>query len=108
MSDWLPPKQREDLRWFGLDFDGTVCDSLPPDYIPRSVLPGVEKKMLELAENGWKIIIFTSRPSADHELVQSFLRHHKLPFDSIQTGKILCHRYCDDRNILPSDESWLP
>lgn len=107
-----PPKQREELIWCAVDFDGTIARSTwsveDPTALPGGPLPGVQEKLSELREGGLKIVIHTSRSWADHELIEKYMIHHELPFDRIICGKLLAAVYIDDRARHSTEEDWLP
>lgn len=114
--DWTdrpkPVPQRTKLLWVGVDLDGTIAEPLWTPENPTSEIgdpiPASIKKIQELADSGYKIIIHTSRPWTDYEAIENYLIHYKIPFREIQCGKPLYAAYIDDRAIHASDESWLP
>lgn len=92
--------REDEMLWLGTDLDATIADSSGyPNYKLTEPLPGAVEALQELNRRGWKIVIFTARPSADYRMIESFLNDHKIPFKMIICGKLLCKYYIDDRNI---------
>jgi hypothetical protein len=87
------------LSWLGIDFDGVLCHSEPPDYEPEYPLKGAVDGMRRLHDLGWKLHIFTARPWFDYQKVEDWLNLHDVPFRRIICGKPLFFRLIDDRNI---------
>ncbi len=110
MSDELVTRQRADLKWAAIDFDGTLCESTwtadNPSAPPGEPIWGMAVKMAELWQHGFKIVIHTSRGWADYEIVESWLNHWSFPFHRIVCGKLLAKIYVDDRNVHMGDD-WL-
>lgn len=109
-----PPlhRYRSDLRWYGVDLDGTLSSPLwtpenPTAEIGDPILENVEK-LHEVVKAGFKIVIHTSRPWTDHENVATWLEYWGIPYREIQMGKPLYRAYVDDRAIPADAESWLP
>lgn len=100
--DFVPPAQREKLIWIAVDFDGTIATSSwsadNPNALPGDVLPEVREKLEAIHTVGKKIVVHTSRGYADYEIIESYMNHHRLPFDKIICGKLLAEKYIDDRN----------
>lgn len=107
MSSFTPPPPRSDLKWIGVDFDGTICQTEYPEYRMGEPILDAVAKVHKYAFLGWKIAIHTSRPSADYEAIEAWLNHYGVPFHRIVTGKLLCKAYVDDRNVRPEDEEWV-
>jgi predicted mannosyl-3-phosphoglycerate phosphatase (HAD superfamily) len=105
-------KQRENLLWAIVDFDGTLAESTwtvdNPHAAPGQPILDNLDKLDELSDAGYKIIIHTSRGSADYELIESWLNEFQVPFKQILTGKPLGAIYIDDRGRHSDAESWLP
>lgn len=97
-----PPAQLDRLGWLAVDFDGTLCESTWSPENPHAtpgppIVENVEEAR-RCAGEGWKIVIHTSRGWADYNVIEAWLIHHDVPFRSIVCGKLLAHRYIDDRN----------
>lgn len=107
-----PIAQRKKLLWVGVDLDGTIATPVWTPENPTSEIgdpiPESIKKLRELADNGYKIIIHTSRPWTDYEAIENYMLHYGIPFREIQCGKPLYAAYIDDRAIRADDSSWLP
>jgi hypothetical protein len=112
MTTMIPP--RSDLRWIGVDLDGTLAEPIwtpanPTREIGKPIWPNWVK--LQEARNlGYKMVIHTSRPWTDHEIIETWLDRCDLAYliHSIQCGKPLFALYIDDRGRHESAESWLP
>jgi hypothetical protein len=103
---------RDKLIWVGVDLDGTLAAPLwtpenPTSEIGDPIWDNV-KKVHELVENGYKIIIHTSRAWTDYQFIEHWLDHYDIPFKEIQCGKPLYAAYVDDRAVHADKESWLP
>lgn len=103
---------RSELKWVGVDFDGTIAESVWTPENPTSQ-PGEPiwrnlGKLVQLADAGYKIVVHTSRPWSEYEVLETWLNHHGIPWHQIQCGKPLFALYVDDRGRHESAESWLP
>ena len=118
-----PP--RGELKWLAVDLDDTIAKGV---WTPESADPGIGPpkwenidKMVMAYHSGWKIIIHTSRPWHDYEMIESWLFHW--PYydylfyqetrlsqyvSRIVCGKLLAAAYIDDRAIHESEDSWVP
>lgn len=109
-SDYEPPGERRDLIWAAVDLDGTLAKSVwtadkPTPQIGDPIKSNVAK-VHRLLEAGYKIVIHTSRPWSDYERIESWLRHHGVPFKTIVCGKLLAAVYVDDRAVPAAAPSW--
>lgn len=106
-----PPAPRGELLWDAVDFDGTLAHGTwsidNPTAPPGPPIWLNVTKLHRLVDAGRKIIIHTARPSSDYELIEAWLKHYKIPFHQIITGKLLAARYIDDRAVPADAESWL-
>lgn len=111
MTFELPPP-RSELKWAGVDLDGTLAQPVWTPDNPTSDIgdPIWENlaKLDELVEEGFKIVIHTSRPWTDYEAIEAWLNHYGIPFREIQCGKPLYVIYVDDRAREADAWSWLP
>lgn len=102
MGTFVPPAQRDKLIWLAVDFDGTIAESTWSPENPNAVPgPPIEHSVSEInrcVAEGWKIAIHTSRSWAGYELIEKYMIDHNIPFHKIICGKLLAHRYIDDRN----------
>lgn len=101
-----------DLKWIGVDLDGTLAEPVwtpqnPTSDIGDPIWENVEK-LREAVKEGYKPIIHTSRPWGDYPTVEAWLIHHDIPFKEIQLGKPLFALYIDDRARHSEADSWLP
>lgn len=105
---FIPPRTK--LLWLAVDLDGTLCwptwkpgqtRSVVGDPIPENV-----DKLCDAVDAGYKVMIHTSRPWSDYELIKAWLKEHNIPHKGIVCGKILAHRYIDDKAINARDEVW--
>lgn len=102
----------EPLKWLGVDFDGTLFESLwsidnPTSDIGEPIWANVIKAKLAY-QAGYKIIVHTARPSTDYAAIEAALNEYEIPFKFITTGKILVASYVDDRGVHESAPSWNP
>lgn len=106
----LPPPRAE-LKWVGVDLDGTIAEpAWTPENPTSEIGAPIERNVIKLhkvIQAGFKVHIHTSRPWTDYEAVEKWLLHHRIPFHAIQMGKPLFYRYVDDRAINAEAESWL-
>ena len=92
-----------------VDIDGTLVhyEDWQGDNHFGSFVPGAVDAMRQLKEQGWYIIIYTTR--GNKEAIKSFLTHHGVCIDSINEnpnqpdnafgGKPIADVYIDDRAI---------
>lgn len=92
-----------------IDLDGTIAhfDEWEGEDKFGELLDGVVDAFRKLKENGWIIIIYTTR--SNKKIVKSYLKRNALPFDYINEnpdqpnnaigGKIYADIYLDDRAI---------
>lgn len=110
-APYSPPPPRGNLIWAAVDLDGTIAEpvwepSNPTDDIGAPIERNV-RKLIDLADAGYKIIIHTARPWTSLEAIEGWLRHHEIPFKQIECSKILAAKYVDDRAIHAEEDSWL-
>lgn len=105
MSYTITP--RAELIWYAVDLDGTLAEPAWPDPGIGDPIFGNVMKLRQLVRAGKKIVIHTARPWSDYELIESWLNQNLIHFDRIVCGKLLAHRYIDDRAIHESEKSWL-
>lgn len=109
---FVAPPPRSRLLWVGVDLDGTLAEPVwtpdnPTSEIGEPITRNVSK-VRQLAAEGWKIVIHTSRAWTDYEAIEAWLSHHGISFKEIQCGKPLYAAYIDDRAIYSEDEDWRP
>lgn len=98
---------KDGLKWYAIDFDDVLATSIWPDRgIGKPIHKNI-KKLDEVMEHGYKIHIHTSRPWSDYEIIEDWLIEHNIPFDGIECGKFLAHRYVDDKAVNSEQSSWI-
>lgn len=99
----------KELIWYAVDLDGTLADTQPPTFSLKKAEPikANVDKLKEVVEEGFKIMIHTSRHWDDFQEVESWLRKWDIPFKSIWCGKPLVHKYIDDKAVWSEESSWL-
>lgn len=109
---FIPKPLGSKLIWVGVDLDGTLSEPLwTPDNPTSEIgdpIPESIEKVHELVSAGYKVIVHTSRPWTDYQVIEQWLQHYNIPFKEIQCGKPLYAAYIDDRAINADEESWLP
>lgn len=105
-----PP--RAGLLWIGVDLDGTLAEPVwtpenPTSEIGDPIQRNVNK-LYGVVNQGYKVVIHTSRPWTDYEAVEAWLEHWEIPYKHIHMGKPLYRLYIDDRGRHSEEESWLP
>lgn len=100
-----------------IDFDGTLYPwgELFSEDAP---LPGAVEAMQKFRDNGFRIVIFTSRLSptwleaegqsevAQYDYIASMLTRDGIPFDAITSEKVPAVAYVDDRAISFEGDNW--
>ena len=95
----------EKLKWLAVDLDGTLANTEPPDYeLGEPIYENVEK-LKACTDLGYKAIIHTARHWEQYSAVEAWLDLHGIPYKAIVCGKLLAHRYIDDKAI-PADADW--
>lgn len=93
------------------DVDGVLCDDRNPTvaYRDRVPYPWVARKLRQLREAGWKIVLQTARymvrcygdQAKAHEMgyeeLRSWCEEHQIPYDAIYFGKAASAAYFDDK-----------
>lgn len=91
---------KEQLKDVGIDFDMTLAyNTGHPDYIPLEPIRGSKLALERIKKYGWDITIFTARHWGDYDLIKSWLKKNKIPFDRIVCGKPLFRYLIDDRAL---------
>lgn len=97
----------EKLKWLAVDLDHTLANT--SDYPDFKLLEPIEENVEKLracAALGYKAIIHTSRHWIDYALIEDWLETNNIPYKAIVCGKLLAHRYIDDRAIPADAEDW--
>lgn len=95
----------DSLKWLAVDFDGTLSKTGEDYEIGEPIYENIEK-LRECTDLGYKVIIHTARHWEQYIQIEEWLVKHDVPFKFIQCGKILAHRYIDDRAISADEPSW--
>lgn len=100
--------ETEGLKWLAVDLDGTLAEPVwPAPGVGKPIWPNIAK--LDAAvDRGWKVVIHTSRPWADYEMIERWAKIHRVVIHRIVCGKVLAARYIDDRNIDMNADLWYP
>jgi adenylylsulfate kinase len=108
----LAYKLNNSRRTIAVDFDGVIADY--DGYLGPGVLgaprPDVRAAMRKLREEGWKIVVHTTR---GQEEIAEYLARHEIPFDEInhnsdyttQGVKPVADVYWDDRAVCYSGDA---
>ncbi len=103
-----------------MDIDGTLCEIKSKEQSYLEVVPkyNILKKLKDMKEQGFYIILYTSRQMRTYEgnigkinantgkVLFQWLEKHNIPFDEIYFGKPWCGKkgfYVDDKAIRPSE-----
>jgi len=97
-------------KTIAIDFDGVLADygkGYQGKDIFGDAIPGADNATKVLKENGWRIIIYTTRP--DTEALRHWLKENNITYDYINENpdqpeeskgcKLLADIYLDDRRI---------
>lgn len=97
--------REQELKWLGVDLDDTIATSKYPKFKLGKPINGSKEALDKLTKNGWKVIIYTSRPWNEYDVVERWLIKWSIPFRRIICGKLLPRIFIDDRNI-EFDGNW--
>lgn len=103
-----------------VDVDGTLAAEKLPDQTYADVLPikAMREKLVELKNNGWRIVLYSSRSMRTYNgnlgeinvhaapVLIDWLRQHDIPHDELHFGKPWCGFngfYVDDRALRPRE-----
>ena len=90
----------QEMKHMGVDFDDTIAHNTGyPDYSIGEPIKGAREGLETLTERGFKIVIYTARPSVDYKLIEDWLIENNMPFNRIVTGKELLVGMIDDKNV---------
>lgn len=109
---YLAPPTDEQLLTAIIDLDGTIAESTWHPDQTRSVIGdpldhGVNR-LTDLYLQGYRIVIFTARAWADHDMIIAWLIENEIPFHQVICGKPLGTVYVDDKAINASASTWAP
>ena len=101
-----------------VDLDDTISFNIASDYSEALLNGSIVNKLKKYQENGFSIVINTSRNMRTHKgnvgkinaqtlpLIIEWLNKHNVPYDEIYTGKPWCGTegfYIDDKAIRPAE-----
>jgi len=103
-----------------MDVDGTLADRRESgqSYADLSAVPSVVQKIRSLKEQGYWIILYTSRNMRTYDgnigrimchtapVLVEWLARHEIPYDELHFGKPWCGHdgfYVDDRALRPRE-----
>lgn len=101
-----------------VDLDDTISITVNGDYLNSTPIIAVIDKLKEYKEQGFEIVISSSRNMRTYESnlgkiniytlpnIIDWLRKHNVPFDEVYVGKPWCGFdgfYIDDKSIRPSE-----
>lgn len=103
-----------------MDIDGTLCEIKSKEQSYLDVIPkfNILKKLNEMKQEGFYIILYTSRQMRTYDgnigkinantgkILFQWLEKYDIPFDEIYFGKPWCGKngfYVDDKAIRPSE-----
>lgn len=95
-----------ELKWYAIDFDNTLMRTGEGFSFGEPIEENI-KKLREIKDAGYSIIIHTARHWEDYINIEEWLDKHQVPYKMIICGKILAHRYVDDKAVPADKESWL-
>lgn len=89
------------------DLDGTLSAFTKTLKEIGAPLPGVDKMLLQLYKEGWKIVVHSARSVKQEELVWFWLKGNGFGgyVSEVKCGKPLADAYVDDRAVL-ADGRW--
>jgi capsule biosynthesis phosphatase len=106
------------MRKIVLDIDGTISFTSNGDYENAQVIQSTKAKLLAYQQQGFEIILYTSRNMRTYEnntgkinakttpVLIAWLEKNGIPFDELHIGKPWCGDqgfYVDDRAIRPDE-----
>ena len=91
--------KEKQLKWLACDLDKTIANSSYPKFKLEKPIKGAKEALDKLTKQGWKIVIHTSRPWSDYDIIEKWLIKHQIPFRRIVCGKLFARFYFDDRGI---------
>lgn len=101
-----------------IDLDGTITRKETSDYENVPPNPGVVEALRRYKDEGFEIVIYSSRNMRTYEgevgkinvhtlpIITDWLRRHEVPYDQIIVGRPWCGFegfYVDDKTVRPSE-----
>jgi len=101
------PRNEPDLHWAGIDFDNTLVRNTGyPEFIPTTPIEENLAKLHETRQDGWDVVIWTSRHWSDHEMIRRWCKYHGVKAKHIIPGKPLFGLVVDDKALNASEPHW--
>ena len=110
--------QKIKTRRIIIDLDNTIIKSKNGNYREAIPIKGIKEKLRALKQDGYEIVIYTSRNMHTHgnnlgkitahtvPIILEWLQNNGIPYDELFIGKPWCGEngyYVDDRAIRPSE-----
>lgn len=99
MNEYTKETPSKELKWIGVDLDGTLSTYIWPEPGIGAPLPGAVEAMKEIVKNGYKIVIYTARPWGHYESIEKWCKDNGIEASRIVCGKLLLKYMIDDKNI---------
>lgn len=91
------------MRNVVVDIDGVVAslsqEIWTPGSGPAEPLPDARRALELLHRAGFRVVLYTARPSADRQATTDWLKEHRIPFDELHMDKPRNLFLVDDRAI---------
>lgn len=109
--DFVPPAPPVNLKYYGIDLDGTLAEAVWNPENPSNAIGDPIKenlvKLQEVIDKGFEVYIYTARPYSDTYNIVAWLEHWNIKYNGIICGKPLFKFIIDDRCRNASEESWI-
>jgi|SRR5215203_1707519 len=109
--DFVPPGAPVNLKYYGVDLDGTLAESVWTPESPSSAIGDPIKenlvKLQEVIEAGFEVYIYTARPYSDLYMIKYWLEYWEIPHHGVICGKPLFKYIIDDRCRNAEEDSWI-
>ena len=97
MYQWRP-LERNEAKWIGVDFDDCLAKNTGfPYFTPQEPMEGAIEAIKSLVDRGYKIQIYTARPSSEYHNVEGWCKYYGIPIKGIICGKLLVRVLIDDK-----------
>jgi len=102
-----PYPKISDVPQVVFDLDGTLAETLwPKRLVIGDPIPEGVAMLKHYSNEGYGIVVYTSRPDHDKDHIWAWILKHKLPVDKLVTGKPIASWYIDDRGINFTKKAW--
>lgn len=99
MNKYNEKIHNDQLRWIGVDLDNCLAIDIWPEPGIGPIMPGAKETLDKIQAQGYKLVLFTSRPYADYNNIEKWCEDNQLPIRRIFCGKPFLRWMIDDRNI---------